>query len=91
MSEEKNTFLDKHKANFDTLQRAFDDGAIALMECKDVKTGELVAVVCAVQKNGDDVEMVPFARMFDGNPYEQVLPPLPEGGFAPVPEGKDRG
>jgi hypothetical protein len=39
-------------------------------------TGEYVAVICAVQEEeGDNVAMVPLARMFAGNPYAEVLPP----------------
>lgn len=78
----KSTFLDGYKPNFETLQRAGRCDDLALAECTDVKTGARVAVVCAVQRSGDSVEMVPLAKMFDGDPYEEVLPPLPEGGFA---------
>jgi hypothetical protein len=64
-----------HKANFMTLQRAFQEENVALMECKNKETGELVVVLCAVQKAEDDYEFVPFAKMFNGNPYEEVDPP----------------
>jgi|SRR5580658_4483430 hypothetical protein len=74
-------FLDDHKANFDMLRMAFDLGDAVLMECKDKKTGELVAVIGAMNAQGHRVGFVPFARMFNGNPYDQLLPPKPEGGF----------
>lgn len=68
-----------HQQNFDTLARAFALGHVALMECTDAATGKPVAVLCAVERHGDEVEMKPFAKMFEGNPYEQVFPPeLPE-------------
>ena len=35
-----------HKANFETLQAAFDNGDVALMECQLASTGEPVAVLC---------------------------------------------
>jgi hypothetical protein len=33
-------------ANFETLQRAFKDGSLALVECQDFKTGEYRALRC---------------------------------------------
>lgn len=34
-----------------------------------------VYVVCAVNFDGKEYEMIPVAKMFDGNPYEEVEPP----------------
>ena len=65
-------------SNFETLIAAVMAGDIALLECADVLTGEKVIAIVAVQGNGDDVEMVPMARMFNGNPYEQIIPPVPD-------------
>jgi hypothetical protein len=63
-------------SNFETIKRAFKNRDVALMECTDAVTGEYVAVICAVQEEeGDNVAMVPLARMFAGNPYAEVLPP----------------
>ena len=74
-------FLDGYKANFDTLSRAFAHGDAALLECKDRATGKLVAVVCAVQRDENGiVTLVPFAKMIDGNPYEQLDPPDADKG-----------
>lgn len=71
-----------HKQNFETLQEAFNNGDVALMECQLVATGEPVAVICAANRSSDGgVEFVPFATLFDGNPYEAVNPPNPDGGF----------
>ena len=71
-----------HKANFETLQKAFGNGDVALMECQLASTGEPVAVVCAANHLPDgEVEFAPFAMLFDGNPYEAINPPKPEGGF----------
>jgi hypothetical protein len=71
-----------HKQNFETLQQAFAAGDVALMECQLVATGEAVPVVCAANRleNGE-IEFVPFAVMFNDNPYRVVNPPKPEGGF----------
>ena len=71
-----------HKTNFQTLQDAFANGDVALMECQLTATGEEVAVICAAnrQENGG-VEFAPFAMLFNGNPYEMLNPPKPDGGF----------
>ena len=75
-------FLPGYKANFDTLRRAFLAGDAALMECELAATGEPVAVVCAANRQDDGgVEFAPFAMLFNGNPYELLNPPKPEGGF----------
>lgn len=68
-----------HSKNFETLQRAFRDGAVCLMECTDAKTGDSVMAICAVNFDGDEYQMTPFAKMFEGNPYEQLIPPAAEG------------
>lgn len=73
--------------NFKTLCRAVDADRVAIMECTDAKTGEPTFVICAVQIErpaiiapGVEPEyiFVPFARLFSGNPYEEVLPPVDE-------------
>lgn len=64
-----------YKGNFETLKRAVKDGNIALMECTDSKTGQPVYTVCAVQRTSGSFEMVPLAKLFDGNPYEELTPP----------------
>ncbi|KKN81503.1 hypothetical protein LCGC14_0317620 [marine sediment metagenome] len=73
-----------HRNNFETLRRAFKDDSIALMECTDAKTGKPVFVVCASNMTWNEemgepaYEFIPIARMFDGNPYEEVNPPESE-------------
>ena len=74
--------LPGYRANFDALQRAFQNGDVALMECQLAATGEPVAVVCAANRHDDgSVEFAPFAMLFNANPYELLNPPKPEGGF----------
>lgn len=63
--------------NFETMKKAFANGDVCLMECFDTKEQAVVAVVCAVQRSGGDIEMVPFAKLFNDNPYEQLMPPDP--------------
>ena len=64
-----------YKANFKTLCDAIRNDDVCLMECTDAVTGKPVMVICAVQRDSDAFEMVPFAKLFDGNPYEELIPP----------------
>lgn len=70
-----------HKGNLETLRMAFANDDVALVEVQIKATGERVAALCALQKNGAEVEIVPFAVMLNGNPYELLNPPNPDGGF----------
>ena len=65
-----------HRDNFNTLNQAFSDGAACLLECHERATGKPVYVICAVNRRSpEDYELVPFARLFDDNPYELLAPP----------------
>jgi hypothetical protein len=71
-----------HKQNFNTLVDAFKNGDVALMECQLSATGETVAVICAANRMPDgEIEFAPFGMLFNGNPYELLNPPKPDGGF----------
>lgn len=69
------TIVQQHKQNFETLKRAFLDGQVCLMDCTLQSSGEHVAVICTVSPQGDQMEFVPFAMFFNGNPYELLNPP----------------
>lgn len=73
--------VQQHRPNFDTLQSAFQNGDVALLECQLKTTGESVAVIVAVNRDGEEFGFAPFAMMFNGNPYEMLNPPDPDGGF----------
>ena len=67
---------DSYKHNFKTLRAAVLNEDAALVCCKDVKTGDDVIVIAAVfQDDSGQYNMVPLAKMFDGNPYEELDPP----------------
>lgn len=72
-----------HKENFETMLRAAADGNLALLECELAATGEKVAAIVAVNtdKRGEPCDIVPFAIFINGNPYELLNPPHPDGGF----------
>lgn len=70
---------DSYKANFKTLLRAGKNGALAIVECFDAKTKQPVITICAigvVDAHGNH-GMTPLAKLFDGNPYEELIPPTP--------------
>lgn len=75
-----------HKAQFETLKQAFAHGDIALMECRRKDTGEVAPVICAVNISGRgktrEYEFIPFAQLFNDNPYDLLEPPAPDGGFS---------
>ena len=59
------------RANFQTLLRAADDGALALVSTIRKADQQPVALVCAMQQNPDEtITPVPFAVMVEGNPFE---------------------
>ena len=46
------------------------------MECVDKATDKKVAVICVFSKDSDGmITATPFAKLFDGNPYDELLPP----------------
>lgn len=64
-----------YKDNFSTLMRAVKNNDVVLMECTDASTGQSVMTVCAVFQQGEEYVTVPLAKLFDGNPYEELKPP----------------
>jgi hypothetical protein len=75
------TSVQQHSRNFETLREAFENRDVALLECQLKTTGEVVAVVVAVNRDASEFDFVPIAMMFNGNPYDCLNPPNPEGGF----------
>lgn len=64
------------KESFETLCRAIKNDDVALMECMLKEDGKRVAIVCAHFVDEDGMHnMVPFARLFGGNPYDILVPP----------------
>lgn len=69
------------RANFDTISRAFSDGNAALVEVKRISDGTVVSAICAIGWEDGDYTITPFAILVDGNPFDLLLPPDPDGGF----------
>jgi hypothetical protein len=65
-----------YEFNFKTLLAAAENGDLALLECTDKQTGKPVITICAIAEYEDGtVDMIPLAKMFDGNPYAELDPP----------------
>lgn len=64
-----------YRDNFSTLSRAFRDGAACLLECRERTTGNPAYVICAVNHCGQAFNLIPFAQLFDDNPYALLVPP----------------
>jgi len=75
-----------HAENLKTLLRAAHGGNLGLLECQLKATGEKVAVLTAFGRDGTEIVMTPFAVLFNGNPYEMLNPPDPDGGFVETPQ-----
>lgn len=69
---------DAHVENFRTLMQAAEDDALCLASCLDKATGEPRAVVCATYIEDGEAVLVPIAKLFDGNPYDELVPPSVE-------------
>jgi hypothetical protein len=70
---------DAIKNNFHTLEQAFKNGDIALLECRSRADGEPAYPICAInviRQSGTEpeMEMVPFGLMFSGDPYQTLIP-----------------
>jgi hypothetical protein len=63
------------RQNFETILNAAKNGDLALLECADASSGEKRSVVCAVNRDGKDFVFVPLAKLFIGDPYDELSPP----------------
>jgi len=65
------------KSNFRMLERAFINNDVCLIAARDNRTGESVALICALNPVGfsGDVQLVPFAALPNENPFERYTLP----------------
>jgi hypothetical protein len=75
------TAVQGHEKNLETLQRAFDNGDAGLAEVRERATGKTRVALCTIHTIDNGYQITPFALMIDGNPYEQLNPPHPDGEF----------
>lgn len=74
------TICQQHAGNFETLKQAFLNNHVCLLGCIEKETKEHVAVICAVRWDGQQYVFTPFARFFNGNPFEMLIPPTEQKG-----------
>jgi len=68
--------LEAYKNNFTTLKSAHSDGNLALVSAIRKSDKKPVALVCAMNDNGDGtLTPVPLAVMCEGNPFEDFEDP----------------
>jgi len=68
---------DDHKKLVQALRDAFAEGRTVLMECRYVTTRDTVTVLCMkFEKEGKTV-IIPVAKLFDGEPTEEIEPIIP--------------
>lgn len=65
----------KARLLFDNVCAAAHEHELCLTECTDRRTGKKVNVLCAATTEDGVVRLRPLARLFSGNPYNEVVPP----------------
>jgi hypothetical protein len=70
---------DAIRANFHTLEMAFKNGDISLLECRSRDNSEPAYAICAINLlrqagREPEIEMVPLGLMFSRDPYEMMIP-----------------
>lgn len=70
-----------YKANLETIKLAAKHGDLALVDCQDKTTKKRVVILAAVGRDGEEFVISPLAKMFDGNPYEELNPPALGGEY----------
>ena len=77
------TLCDRDQRNLNMLATAFANRDIALIECQVIATGQVVPVICAVNRRpGGQMELIPFAELFRGDQFERLSPCRADGnGF----------
>lgn len=77
--------------NLHTLKLAFDNWHVGLVSYQLAETGEVVPVICAINRFPDGhLEFVPFAQLFQSDPRPFLNPPR-ENGVGFVSQAEQRG
>jgi hypothetical protein len=70
------TIVQKHATNFEMLKKAFKSEDVCLIDCIEKSTGEHVAVIASCVFDGKEYNITPFAKFFNGNPFELLISPI---------------
>jgi hypothetical protein len=78
---------DAIKTNFNSLEKAFRNGDIALIECRDRRNSEPAYAICAINlqwpaDREPEIEMVPLGLIFNGQPPATKLLRNYSGGLS---------
>lgn len=65
----------KVKYTLGTIVDAGRENRLCVALCEDRKTGKRTYVLCETYVKDGAVQYNPVARLFDGNPYNEVTPP----------------
>ena len=63
-----------HENNLQTIIKAAKNDDLILIHVRQ-KSGNYVTVLAATNRVGNNIDIVPLAKLFDGNPYEELEPP----------------
>lgn len=75
------SITEKDKKNFEMLVRALANQSLVLVSCTDRQTGEPVTCLCAAlsrvtqPRTAADLKFMPLARLFQGDPADEVFVP----------------
>lgn len=61
------------QTNFANIKAAVINKKIALMECQTLSEEKYVAVIAFLVEHHQQMHLVPVAKMFEGNPYEEIV------------------
>ena len=65
----------KQRDSYMTLNEAALDHRLCLAQCEDIRTGAKTFVVCSIEQENGCTTYVPLARLFNGNPSNEVTSP----------------
>lgn len=67
---------DHHRERFRQILDAARRGDLGLFECTDAATGATVVTLSTIEMLENGMRLIPVARIVDGDPYQQFIPPL---------------
>ncbi len=68
-------FPKRARMTFHNLTDCAREHTLVLAQCEDRKTGKKTYVVCEQYSDHGAIRFNPVARLFDGNPYNEITPP----------------
>lgn len=63
------------QAALNLIQAAAEENQLCIAICRAAVSQEPVPALCVRWQVGEETRMVPVAKVFDSDPFEQLLPP----------------